>query len=475
MSDEPKAHPVPFAFEDRKFRNVGLSWTVIDNSGSTCAFRTVAELKKLLGDGSIGEGAAVSADGDHWHNLAALDDVTEFFWEVWQDAEARRTEFADPDESVRELPKASEDLWEDITMPSSLVPDVMKDAARREVTKLNPDDESTAVRSVPDPSAFDDEDVTVTRLSMGPPPNLGAKPQGAVDSFATTTTLPSVKTDTDTDVMAKPKNQLYLGIGIGFGAAATLIGIPVLLFTQGLIGQPVAAPAPATPMPIADAAPEVEVAPVAKASKLTEKGQTRDGVQLELDVYPTGGKASGVVLLHMIPPNWERSSWPADFIDGLHQRGWSVCVLDRRGAGESAGVAEEAYTGEKGRYDTEVCVKRLQADGLDKLAIIGASNGTTSMIDYAVWAESEGLPKPDVMGFMTGGGYTENNVAVEQLSATPAIFTFSTEEREWSVAQEQKSEVWNFSEYTYGAHGTKMFEAEPQVREDLYAALAKYL
>ena len=55
----------------------------------------------------------------------------------------------------------------------------------------------------------------------------------------------------------------------------------------------------------------------------------------------------------------------------------------------------------------------------------------------------------------------------------PAVFTFSTEERAWSAALKDVSPKWVFHEYPGGEHGTKMFEAKPQVERDLLRALAR--
>jgi len=204
---------------------------------------------------------------------------------------------------------------------------------------------------------------------------------------------------------------------------------------------------------------------------------TRDGVALVGDLYSHGdGERPGVVLLHMIPPNYQRSDWPRTFIDGLTGHCWNVIAIDRRGAGDSGGTATDAYEGETGRYDVEAAVKRLADEGLDKLAVIGASNGTTSLLDYAVWAGGEGLPVPVAHGYMTGGNYTESQNPMSAATPWPSIFTYSTAERTWSVAQQALDPgTWSFKEYADGDHGTKMFAAEPVVAEDLEAFLANHL
>lgn len=232
---------------------------------------------------------------------------------------------------------------------------------------------------------------------------------------------------------------------------------------------------PPAPTPATEAVPPQKPVPGPRLKTATapvvETLETRDGVALKADLHLAEAGAPGVVLLHMIPPHFERSSWPSSFRGELTSRGYNVCVPDRRGAGESKGEPKEAYEGEKGRYDVEACVKRLQAHGLGKLAVLGASNGTTSMIDYADWAASEGLPVPVLLGFLTGGGYTETNTPIAKVAKIPAVFTYSVEEREWSHAQKAVNKDWVFHEYPGGEHGTKMFEAKPTVHADLARAI----
>lgn len=202
---------------------------------------------------------------------------------------------------------------------------------------------------------------------------------------------------------------------------------------------------------------------------------TRDDVRLEADFYPADAAgAPGVVLLHMTPTCCDRTDWPANFLTALSEEGYAVMVLDRRGAGGSGGVAQDAFEGETGRYDVEAAVQHIAAD-VGSVALIGASNGTTSMIDYATWARSEGLPEPVMLGFMTGGNYTENQTAMSTVSAsTPAFFTYSTAERDWSVAQEPlNTGSWNFHEYPAGDHGTRMFSAAPQVVSGIVTELQR--
>ena len=203
---------------------------------------------------------------------------------------------------------------------------------------------------------------------------------------------------------------------------------------------------------------------------------TRDDLTLEADYYgaPPGGP--GLCLFHMVPPSNDRTNWPPDFAASLQAEGWGVLVVDRRGAGGSEGDPTDAYTGPSGKYDVEACATFLADHGHSSLAILGASNGTTSMLDYTVWAGGEGLPVPVALVFMTGGSYTESQNPMTALPAIPSAFTFSTAERQWSVAQELLDPgTWQFFEYPTGDHGTRMFSAAPAVRDDLLTFLRAHL
>lgn len=186
---------------------------------------------------------------------------------------------------------------------------------------------------------------------------------------------------------------------------------------------------------------------------------TRDDVTLEADYQAAASEgAPAVILVHMIPPSNTRADWPQAFRDQLHAKGWTILNLDRRGAGGSGGVAQDAYQGEAGKYDVEAAAKKIAADGYGKIAILGASNGTTSMIDYAAWASSEGLPEPVGLGFLSGGAYTETQTAMSTVPKVPAAFLYPPNESAWPEAQRGLDPVsWTFTAYAQGAHGTRLF------------------
>ena len=77
---------------------------------------------------------------------------------------------------------------------------------------------------------------------------------------------------------------------------------------------------------------------------------------------------------------------------------------------------------------------------------------------------------------MTGGSYTEAQNSMSDLGDIPSIFTYSTEERSWSVNQQAlPRNTWVFKEYEEGAHGTQMFNAQPEVKQDLVDFLEEHL
>jgi pimeloyl-ACP methyl ester carboxylesterase len=202
----------------------------------------------------------------------------------------------------------------------------------------------------------------------------------------------------------------------------------------------------------------------------------RDGVKLEADYLPADREgAPSVLLLHMVPPSNTRADWPPSLRERFAARGWTVVAIDRRGAGGSEGDPVEAYTGEKGKFDVEPFARRVVDDGFGPLAILGASNGTTSMIDYAAWAPDVGLPEPVALGFLSGGSYTENQTWMSEVPAVPMSFLYPPDEAAWPDAQRELDPgSWSFKAYEGGAHGTRLFTSavDAEVQADLEAFLA---
>ncbi len=191
--------------------------------------------------------------------------------------------------------------------------------------------------------------------------------------------------------------------------------------------------------------------------------ETVDEVLLEADYQPALTQGRGaVVLVHMIPPGNDRTGYPRHVRDEFNDLDLTVLNLDRRGAGESAGEAVDAYEGRGGLWDLEAAVDFLVGEFTadcpvdpERILLVGASNGTTSVLDYAVEHENT---LPDVAGliFMSPGGYTQNQNTIEGNEDVPIQWLYPTNEP-FSADFVDDSENWEFIERGT-AHGTRMFD-----------------
>lgn len=217
---------------------------------------------------------------------------------------------------------------------------------------------------------------------------------------------------------------------------------------------------------------------------------TEDGVELKAVHYSNGVPgARSVVLLHMIPPRFDLNNYTPEFIQTLRDRGFDVINVNRRGAKGSQGNAQDAYEGPKGWLDAKAGVEFLLDSPCKnpgtRMAMIGASNGSTTMIDYNIHAqkpEHGDLPAAQAMVFLSGGSYTENQHRIgEQLGALgsiPAYFAYPTEEAEWNLgiqklASKHEGACWKFEEFSPGAHGTFLFETDPGIMKTVAGFLDK--
>ncbi len=194
---------------------------------------------------------------------------------------------------------------------------------------------------------------------------------------------------------------------------------------------------------------------------------TSDGLTLRADLVPaTEAGAAAVVLLHMKPPTYDRSGYPADVRRALADAGATVLNLDRRGAGESQGVAEDAYVGDGALLDAEAAVSFLGDGALgcpvdtSLLMLVGASNGTTAVMDYTVGHAAD-LPHPTALVWMSPGEYTENQNTVAAhrgtLEALPLLWLVPTTEP-WSESfVDGAPGSWRFVQRGE-EHGTDMFD-----------------
>ncbi|MCP4809150.1 MAG: alpha/beta hydrolase [Proteobacteria bacterium] len=197
---------------------------------------------------------------------------------------------------------------------------------------------------------------------------------------------------------------------------------------------------------------------------------TRDDVTIVADHWgASSGDRPAVVLVHMNPSGaWQRTDWPASFVQLLVDEDWAVIRPDRRGAGDSGGVAEDAYNTVKGSYDIEACVEHLQVAGFSELVIVSASNGTTSTWDYMGGAETEGWPQVTTAALISVVGTTTANTDMDAIPELPIWFGYPAFEADNNTRFEDANPGgWVFQEYDPGEHGTKLFADTPALETDI--------
>ncbi|MEO0325380.1 MAG: hypothetical protein AAF447_20660, partial [Myxococcota bacterium] len=193
-----------------------------------------------------------------------------------------------------------------------------------------------------------------------------------------------------------------------------------------------------------------------------------DGVRLEADLQVAAADGPAVLLFHMIPPSNDRSGFPLVFRESLRDAGFTVLNVDRRGAGGSAGEPREAYLGATARLDAAAGVAFLAtlpcAPDPERLAFVGASNGTTTVLDHAVWTQSNAFA-PAALVFLSGGSYTESQNAIADhrdfLGTLPILFAYPRSEAAWNEGF-AGTVGWSFEEFTPGAHGTRLFGTDSE-------------
>lgn len=215
--------------------------------------------------------------------------------------------------------------------------------------------------------------------------------------------------------------------------------------------------------------------------------ETEDGLTLRADFSPgPSPDAPAVLLLHMRPPANDRTGYPPRVRESLADLGMTVLNLDRRGAGDSEGEPDDAFVGEGGLFDVEAAMRFLTDDELpcpvaaDRIAMVSASNGTTSSLDYFA-GHDPALPAPRAMVWLSPGEYTENQTAlvdVEQaLRALPMLWLYPTTEP-WAEAWAADAPpTWTLIQRGE-AHGTHMFDdgdLEAATLDDIEALLQEQL
>jgi len=197
---------------------------------------------------------------------------------------------------------------------------------------------------------------------------------------------------------------------------------------------------------------------------------TEDGVDLVADYLPAASANRGaVVLVHMIPPGNDRSTYPGRVRAELQALDLNVLNLDRRGAGESGGVAQDAYQGPGGRLDLVAAIDWLTSDATGctvdatALMLVGASNGTTSVLDYTVDPIDGAAPAR--IAWLSPGAYTEAQNAIadhgDTLQTLPILWVYPDSEPYSDAFVDDAPTAWEFVRIEDGRHGTQNFDDGP--------------
>jgi len=202
---------------------------------------------------------------------------------------------------------------------------------------------------------------------------------------------------------------------------------------------------------------------------------TEDGICLVADHYRGDAGAPAVVFLHMTPLSWNRKSWSADFMRDVFTQGWTVLNLDRRGAGDSEGTPTEAFEGDGGSMDVRAAFDYLGEQGVGPISVVGASNGTTSALDYAVLSAAQGLVEPVSIVMMSPGTYTENQHEMDRLADqnTPTLFQYDPAEGLWIADSFDDLDPgsWEQQPYDGAGHGSQMLDENTVVGADIITFL----
>jgi len=182
----------------------------------------------------------------------------------------------------------------------------------------------------------------------------------------------------------------------------------------------------------------------------------------------------------MIPPSNDKSNYPLEFIGALVDAGYSVLNVNRRGAGNSDGTPEDAYEGPSGVLDAIAAHGFMMDAGCgapaDAISFIGASNGTTTAIDFTVSADPD--QRPPSLVLLSPGGYTENQNAiadhVDVLAPLPIFIGYPNDEASWPEANAvHDTGSWERTEYEGGRHGSGLFESHPELIGEIVAFIER--
>jgi len=213
--------------------------------------------------------------------------------------------------------------------------------------------------------------------------------------------------------------------------------------------------------------------------KKTVSFQTKDDVKIVGDFYDSKSKKS-VLLLHILPGN--RGDFN-EFAELLWQNNYNVLNIDERGHGDSEAWAQEMGSWQeftqadfdKMVYDVEAAAQWLKAKSSEtELAVIGGSIGANLAFIYGaktqpkiVAALSPGIDYRGIKTEIASRNYRQNLLIA---ASRDDAYSFESSEKLFEISKASHKE---FIRYEDAGHGTRMFDAEPELKQRILDFLAK--
>ncbi len=207
--------------------------------------------------------------------------------------------------------------------------------------------------------------------------------------------------------------------------------------------------------------------------------QTKDNVKIVGDFYDGKSKKS-ILLLHILPGS--RSDFN-EFAELLWQNNYNVLNIDERGHGDSEAWAQEMGSWQeftqadfdKMIYDVEAAAQWLKAKSSEiELAVIGGSVGANLAFIYGaktqpkiVAALSPGIDYRGIKTEIASRNFRRNLLIV---ASRDDAYSFESSEELFEISKASNKE---FIKYEDAGHGTRMFDAEPELKQRILDFLAK--
>lgn len=208
--------------------------------------------------------------------------------------------------------------------------------------------------------------------------------------------------------------------------------------------------------------------------------ETKDAARVRIaGNYWKGTEAKGVILLHMMPATKE--SWN-EFAELLLKNGFQVLAIDLRGHGESTQTEGGAETIDYKNFSDEehqasindVLVARefLIEKGIspENIFVGGASIGANLVLEYV--AENADA----IAGFSLSPGFDYRGVQaedfIERAGQGKRFYLAAADDDNYSAETVRKLETTGDAKktvkiYETGGHGTRLFDAHPELQKEL--------